>query len=407
MTPRHYLGFPWAAQHERSEVVRCRHGIVRNSQHCAVPDRRCTASQVGCFRLATLTQEVPEVGNTRLPVRCSASGTRGLSRRAFLTLLGGTAVAWPLAARAQQGERVRRIVFLHALAEGDPEVQARIVAFRSGLAALGWTENRNIRIEHRFAGGDVARIQAYTAELVSSPPDLIVASSTPVIAALKQAIRTVPIVFSVINDPVGQGFIDSLARPGGNITGFTFIDFPLIGKWLELLKEIAPGTRRMALMFNPRTAPYYPVFLREFGAAAGSLAAELSAIPVGDRAEIEAAVTAFAREPGGSLIAAPDPFINTHRGPIMALAERHRLPAIYGFRQYVTEGALMSYGPDTEDIVRRSASYVDRILKGKKPADLPAQAPTKFSLVINLKAAKALGLDVPTTLIARADEVIE
>jgi putative tryptophan/tyrosine transport system substrate-binding protein len=330
-----------------------------------------------------------------------------MRRRNFLTVLGGAVLALPLAARAQPGERVRRIVFLHGIAESDPETQTRIAAFRSGLEALGWTENRNIRIEHRFGAGDVARIQAYAAELASSPPDIIVASSTPVIAALKQAIRSVPIVFSVVNDPVGQGFIDSLARPGGNITGFTFIDFPLIGKWLELLKEIAPGTRRMALMFNPQTAPYYPLFLREFGAAAGSLAAELSAIPVGDRAEIEAAVTAFVREPGGGLIAAPDPFINTHRVLIMALAERHRLPAIYGFRQYVSEGALISYGPDTEDIVRRSASYVDRILKGEKPADLPAQAPTKFALVINLRAAKALGLAVPMTLIARADEVIE
>jgi putative tryptophan/tyrosine transport system substrate-binding protein len=330
-----------------------------------------------------------------------------VKRRDFITLLGGAAAAWPLAARAQQAERMRRIVFLHALAEDDPEIQARIAAFRQGLETLGWTENRNIQIIHRFSGGDLAQIQAYTAELVSSAPDLIVASSSPAIAALKQATRTIPIVFNVVNDPVGQGFVASLGRPGGNITGFTFVDFPLIGKWLEMLKEIAPAVRRMMLMFNPQTAPYYPVFLREFGAAGASLDVELSETPVHHPAEIEAAVTALARKPGGGLIVVPDPFLNTHRGLIIALAERHRLPAIYGFRQYVTEGALMSYGPDTGDIVRRSASYVDRILKGENPADLPVQAPTKFALVINLKTAKALGLTVPLTLQASADGVVE
>jgi putative tryptophan/tyrosine transport system substrate-binding protein len=329
-----------------------------------------------------------------------------MKRRDFITLLGGAAV-WPLAARAQQADRVRRIGFLHAFAENDPEVLARIVAFRQGLEALGWIENRNIQLEHRYAAGDVERIQTYTAELVHSAPDLIVGSGTPIVAALKQATDTIPIVFSVVNDPVGQGFVATLSHPGGNITGFTFIDFPLIGKWLEMLKEIAPDVRRMTLMYNPDTAPFYPVFLREFGAAPASLAVELSASPVHNEAEIEAAVTAFAREPRGGLIAAPDAFINTRRHLIMALAERHRLPAIYSFRQFVTEGALMSYGPDSIDIVRRSASYVDRILKGEKPADLPVQSPTRYELVINLKTAKALGLEVPPTLLARADEVIE
>ncbi len=329
-----------------------------------------------------------------------------MTRREVITLLGGAAVAWPLAARAQHSGHMRRIVFLHSLAENDPEVQTRIAAFRQGLENLVWIENRNIQIEHRFSGGDFTQIQAYTTELVSSAPDLIGASSTPVLAALKQATRTIPIVFSVVNDPVGQGLIANQARPGGNITGFTFVEFPMIGKWLEMLKEIAPGVRRITLMFNPQTAPYYPLFLREFGAAAASLA-ELSATPVRDGGEIEAAANAVAREPGGGLIVAPDPFINTHRELIMALAERHRLPAIYGFRQYVTEGALMSYGPNTADIVRRSSSYVDRILKGEKPADLPIQQPTKFELVINLKTAKALGLDVPLHLQQLADEVIE
>ena len=330
--------------------------------------------------------------------------TARMKRREFITLLG-TAAAWPLAARSQQGERVRRIVFLHSLAENDPEVQARIAAFRQGLEALGWREKRNVQIEHRFSHGDIARMQVYTAEVVSSAPDLIVATSSPVIAALKQATHTIPIVFSVVNDPVGQGFVASLAHPGGNITGFTFVDFPMIGKWLGILKEFAPGIKRVALMFNPHTAPYYPDFLRELGATPPSV--ELSPTPVRDDAEIETAVTALVREPAGGLMVAPDPFINTRRWLIMALAQRHRLPAIYGFRQYVTEGALISYGPNTGDIVRRSAAYVDRILKGEKPAGLPVQAPTKYDLVINLQTARGLGLVVPPSLIARADEVIE
>jgi putative tryptophan/tyrosine transport system substrate-binding protein len=329
-----------------------------------------------------------------------------LRRRQFITLLSGAA-AWPLAARGQQGERMRRIAFLHPYDENDPEVSARVVAFRQGLEALGWTENRNIQIEHRYSGGDLGQIQAYATELVRSAPDLIVGSGTPITAALQRATDTIPIVFNVVNDPVGQGFVATLSHPGGNITGFTFIDFPLIGKWLEMLKEIAPDVRRMTLMFNPDSAPFYPVFLRQFGAAPASLAVELSASPVHNEAEIEATITAFAREPGGGLIHAPDAFINTRRHLIMALAERHRLPAIYSFRQFVTEGALMSYGPDAADIVRRSTSYVDRILKGDRPTALPVQAPTKYELVINMKTTKALGLEVPPTLLARADEVIE
>ena len=332
--------------------------------------------------------------------------TACIGRREFITLLGGAA-ACPLTARAQQSERMRRIVFLHGIAEHDPEAKARVEAFRQGLEALGWVENRNIQIAHRYSGGDFLQIQTYTKELVDSSPDLIVASSSPVIAALKQATSTIPIVFSVVNDPLGQGFIASQARPGGNITGFTFVEFAMIGKWLELLKEIAPGVKRIRLLFNPQTAAYYPFFLGEFGANATSLAAEISATPVRDAAEIEAAVAALAREPGGGLIAAPDPFLNAHRGIVIELSERHRLPAIFGFRRYVMEGALISYGPDAVDVVRRSASYVDRILKGEKPADLPVQAPTKYELAINLKTAKALGLEVPQTLLARADEVIE
>jgi len=242
-------------------------------------------------------------------------------------------------------------------------------------------------------------------ELVHSAPDL--GSGTPITAALKQATGTIPIVFSVVNDPVGQGFVAGLARPGGNLAGFSFIDFLLIGKWLELLREVAPGIRRVTFMFNPEITPFYPAFLRELGAAPPSLAVELSASPVHDEREIEAVITRLPRESTNGLIAAPDAFINNHRRSIMVLTERHRLPAIFGFRQFVLEGALISYAPDTIDIVRRSASYVDRILKGAKPADLPVQALTKYELAINLKTAKVLGLNVRTNVLAVADEVIE
>ena len=330
-----------------------------------------------------------------------------MQRREFITLLGASTFAWPLAARAQQATGVRRVAFLHPYPENDAEVLARVIAFREGLESLGWTENRNIRIEHRYSGGDLGRIRAYATELVHSAPGLIVGSGTPITAALKEATSTIPIVFNLVNDPVGQGFVASLSRPGGNITGFTFIDFPLIGKWLEMIKEIAPGVRHIALMFNPDTTPFYPAFLHELEAANKSLAVELSASPVHNEAEVEAAITALAREPGGGLIAAPDAFINNHRRAIMTLTEQHRLPAIYGFRQFAREGALISYGPDSGDIVRRSAGYVDRILKGERPADLPVQAPTKYELVINLKTAKALGIDVPLHLQQIADEVIE
>ena len=228
-----------------------------------------------------------------------------MKRREFITLLGGAAAAWPLAARAQQAERVRRVAFLHVYAENDPEVLPRIVAFRQGLEALGWVENRNIRVEHRYSGGDLTRIQTYATELVRLAPDLIAGSGTAIIAALKQATDTIPIVFSVVNDPVGQGFVMTLSRPGGNITGFTFVDFPMVGKWLEMLNEIAPGVRRVTFLFDPDASPYYPVFLREFGAGPTSLAVELSASPVRDEAGIEATITAFAREPAGGLIVRP------------------------------------------------------------------------------------------------------
>jgi putative tryptophan/tyrosine transport system substrate-binding protein len=327
-----------------------------------------------------------------------------MRRREFIAGLGG-AVAWQLAALAQQPDRMRRVGCLYAFAENDPIVQARAAVFREGLAQLGWTE-RNVRIEERFAGADADQMQAYAAELVGSAPDVIVANSTPVLAALKQATRAIPIVFFIVNDPAGQGFVGSLGHPGGNITGFSFIEFPMLGKWLEMLKEIAPGVKRTALVFNPQTAPYYPAFLRDFKAAPAT-PAELSAMPVRDEAEIEAAVSAFAREPDGGLIVTPDTFMSTHRAIVIALAEQYRLPVIYGIRYSSMEGGLISYGPDTLDIVRRSASYVDRVLKGERPGELPVQAPAKYELLINLKTAKTLGLTVPVTLRVRADQVIE
>jgi len=330
-----------------------------------------------------------------------------MNRRKFI--VGAVGLVWPLRALAQQSDRLRRIaVFIGATKENDPEAVARITALREGLEALGWTEGRNLQIEYRFGGGDTARIQSFAAELVNSAPDVIVANSSPVVAALKEATRTIPIIFAVVNDPVAQGFIPNLAQPGGNITGFTLIDFPMLGKWLEMLKEMVPSIDRAALVFNPNTAPYYSVYLREFNALPKTVAVELLAMPVHSEMEIESGVAAFVRSsPRAGLISAGDPFTVMHRALIMRLAEHHRVPAIYQFRQFAVEGGLMSYGPDTHDVFRRSASYVDRILKGEKPGDLPAQAPIKFELVINLKTAKVLGLTVSPALLARADEVIE
>ena len=329
-----------------------------------------------------------------------------MQRREFITLLGGAA-AWPVATRAQQSDRIKRIgVLLGATTEHDPESEARLAAFRIGLKELGWFEGRNVRIDYQFAGGDAERIRTYVTELVKSAPDLIVANSSPVIAELKRATGTIPIVFAVVTDPVSQGLVASLARPGGNITGFALIEFEIIGKWLELLKEMAPRISRAKLLFNPVTAPFFVVWLREH-AAVSVASIELEPAPVHDLAEIEATMASLAREPGAGLITAADVFTVANRSLIIGLAERYRLPTMYQFRQFAAEGGLISYGPDTADIFRRAAAYVDRILKGANPADLPVQQPTKFQLVLNLHTAKTLGLTVPPSLVARADEVIE
>ena len=331
-----------------------------------------------------------------------------MKRREFITLLGGAAaVAWPLAARAQQPDRVRRIGVLMASAADDSESQARIAAFLQGLQQLGWADGRNMRIDTRWATTDADDIRRHAAELAALAPDVLVAATGTVTAApLLKATRTVPIVFVQVIDPVGAGFVVSLARPGGNATGFTIYEYGMSGKWLELLKEIAPRMARAAVLRDPAIASGIGQFAAA-QAVAPSLGVELSPVDVRDAGEIDRAVTAFARSPNGGLIVTASALATRHRDLIIALAARHRLPAVYSYRYMVAAGGLVSYGPDSLDQYRRAAGYVDRILKGEKPADLPVQAPTKYELVINLKTAKALGLDIPTTVLSRADEVIE
>ena len=300
-----------------------------------------------------------------------------------------------------------RIGVLMGVAESDPEGQARIAAFRQGLADLGWVDGRNLRIEYRWAAGDADRIRAYAAELVALAPDVLVGNGTAALTALRDATRSIPIVFVLVNDPVGQGFIANLARPGGNITGFSFLEYSMVGKSLEMLRQLAPNVHRVAIMFNPATAPHYTVFLRSFETVPPPSPLEIKATPVGTEADIEQAVAKLAKEPGSGLLVPPDTFTVVHRDLVISSAAQHRVPAIFTYRQFVREGALISYGPETTDIFQRSASYVDRILKGANPGDLPAQAPTKFELAINVRTARTLGLDVPPTLLALADEVIE
>jgi putative ABC transport system substrate-binding protein len=327
-------------------------------------------------------------------------------RREFITLLGGAAAAWPLAARAQQAQRMRRIGVLMGLAATDAEGQARFAAFLQGLQEFGWAIGRNVIIDIRWSTGNNTDFRKYAMELVALGPEVILAYSSDVVAPLLQVTRTVPIVFAVVVDPVGAGYVDSLARPGGNITGFTVFEYSMSGKWLQLLKEIAPGVTRVAVLRDPSIASG-PAEFAVIQAAAPSLGVELRPVDVRDEGEIERALALFAQSPNGGLIVTGSPQAISHRDLIIASAARHRLPAVYFVRVWAAAGGLISYGPDVFDQLRRAAGYVDRILKGDKPADMPVQAPTKYELVINLKTAKALGLNVPLGLQQRADELIE
>jgi putative tryptophan/tyrosine transport system substrate-binding protein len=331
-----------------------------------------------------------------------------MKRREFIAGLGGVVVAWPLAARAQQGERMRRVGALLSRDETDPEAKVNYFPFTQGLAELGWTEGRNVRIDVRWTAGIVDRARVYAKELVELQPDVILSDSTTQTAALQQETRTIPIVFVVVSDPVGFGFVASLPRPGGNMTGFIPWEPSMGGKWLGFLTEITPGVKRVAAMFNPDTAPYVPSnYLPSFEVAARLLKVAPIAAPVHSDAEIETVITSLGREPGGGLVVMPDAFMANHRAPITSLAARNNVPAVYTFRDYVRDGGLLSYGPDIGDMFRRAASYVDRILRGAKPADLPVQYPIRYELIVNLKAAKAIGLAVPESFLLRADEVIE
>jgi putative ABC transport system substrate-binding protein len=331
-----------------------------------------------------------------------------MKRRDFITLVGGAAAAWPLAARAQQPDRVRRIGVLMGFDESDSEGQAFIAAFRDGLQKLGWSEGDNTQIDARWAAPtDADLMQRFADELVALAPDVILASTTPTTTALLQQTRTIPIVFAIVSDPVGSGFVASFPRPGGSATGFNVSEPTLVGKLLGLLKEIAPRVSRVAMLFNPATATYAEYYLNPFKAVAASFAVEAIAAPVRDGSELDSVVAALAYEPNSGLIAMPDSFMNAHRVDIISLAARYHLPAVYPYRFFAELGGLLSYGNDLTDNFRRAATYADRILKGARPSELPVQAPVKFELVINLKAATALALTVPPTLLGRADKVIE
>jgi len=330
-----------------------------------------------------------------------------VKRRQFLTLIGGAAAAWPLAARAQQPDRMRLIGVLTFGMENDPAGQSRLAAFRGGLAKLGWTEGSNLRVELRWGGANPETFARYAAELVALGPEVILADSTPSTEALLRQTRTLPIVFVNVADPVGQGFVTSLAHPGGNVTGFSAFDASLAGKWLEMLTQITPPVARVAVLLNPATSPYAGLMLPAIEEAGPTFAVSVRVVPVNSDSEIEAIMAGLGREERAGLVVLPSVFTISHRDSIIALAARHRLPAVYSFPVFAVDGGLMSYGTDFVDLSRRSAAYVDRILKGDRPGDRPVQLPTKFETVINLKTAKALGITVPNTLLASADEVIE
>jgi putative ABC transport system substrate-binding protein len=330
-----------------------------------------------------------------------------IGRREFITLLGGAAAAWPFATRAEQGERVRRVGVLSAVAENDASEQRRQAAFRKRLDELGWKAGRNIQIDYRWSAGNADRLRIFAKELVELKPDLIVAETTPAAQAILAETRIIPIVFVVVSDPIGSGFVTSLNRPGGNVTGFMNMEPTMSGKWLELLKEIAPRLTRVALLFNPAVAPYTKPYLDPFKAAAASLGVEAVSAPVHELTHLKAVVADQAREPNTGLLIMADVFLWLHRADVIELAARYRLPAVYPQRDFAEIGGLLSYGNDRLDQYPRAATYADRILRGEKPSELPVQAPVKFELVINLKTAKLLGLDVPLLLQQRADEVIE
>jgi putative ABC transport system substrate-binding protein len=330
-----------------------------------------------------------------------------MRRRELIATIAGAAAAWPLAAHAQQPEPMRRIGVLMGFPESDSQAQIFFAAFRDRLQKLGWMEGRNIRIDTRWPGFDAESRQRFAKELIALQPDLILSHTTPTTAALLQQTRTIPIVFATVTDPVGSGIVPSLARPGGNVTGFTLVEPTMAAKWVELLKEIAPRVDRVAMVFNPATATYADYFLKPFEAAAPSFAVAAITAPVRNLSELESVVTAQAREPNGGLIVMPDSFTDTHREEIISLVARHHLPAVYAYRFFTERGGLLSYGAELRDNFRRAADYVDRVLKGEKPADLPVQAPTKFELVINLKTAKELDLTVNRDFLLIADEVIE
>ena len=329
-----------------------------------------------------------------------------MRRREFITLLSGAALTSPLAARAQQSGGMRRIGVLGSGRENDPVQKSRLAAFQQGLDRLGWSDGSNVRIDYRYAAGSTERFQPLAKELVALQPDVILAQTTGIVAALKRETSTIPIVFTNVSDPIGSGFAASLAQPGGNLTGLLLFEASIVGKWMSMLKEIAPGFKRVALMANPKATPF-DYFLRAAEIAASSLAIELVPSRVETAADIERAIASFARVPNTGLVVLPDPTNTLHRDLIVALAARHRLPAVYSGRDFITAGGLMSYETDRIDILRQAASYVDRILRGAKPADLPVELASKFDLIINLATAKAIDFEIPPTLLARADEVIE
>jgi putative tryptophan/tyrosine transport system substrate-binding protein len=330
-----------------------------------------------------------------------------MRRREFIQLIAGAAVAWPPAARAQQSERVRRIGLLMNFLETDSEGKARLAAFLQRMRELGWVESRNLKLDSRWSGADVDRMRTFAAEIVLGRPDLVVAVGTPATSAVMRETGTIPIVFTQVSDPVGGGLVTSLARPGRNITGFTLFEFSIGSKWLQTIKEIAPNVTRVAVLFNPKTAPYAPLYLRSVGDAASSFALGFSNLALDDEMTLEPTIKAFATTPNSSLIVLTDTFTTVNRNQIIALAAESHLPALYPYRFFAHSGGLISYGVDTLEQYPRAAAYADRILKGEKPGDLPIQQPNKYELVINLKTATALGLTVPPSLLARADEVIE